>query len=319
MNLARLLDDHVDRFGDYESVFFEGRWYTTGESLARTKKAAAGLQEIGVEVGDRVVVLLPNCPEVSITYWATWRIGAAVTPVIFLLPPPEIRRILEQSEAKVAVTSAELLPSLQMAADGVTTLEKIVCIEDDAPEGTMSWSELERGGEADIVEREPDDLAALLFTGGTTGASKGVMLSHNNLEWTARAAATASETKDDEIGLLSLPLSHSFGLHVSIVGSFTRGTGVLLRWFDPEQTLDMIEKFRVQRSAVVPTILQMLLAMPLEDRDLSSLRYITSGAAGLPAEILRSFEQRVPSCKIVQGYGLSETSPTVAVQSPSSA
>jgi long-chain acyl-CoA synthetase len=324
MNLAKLLDDHVAQHGDYESVHFEGRWYTTGETLSRAKKLGAGLQELGVEPGDRVVVLLPNCPEVAVSYWAAWRIGAVVTPVIFMLPPPEIHRILVSSRAKVAITSPELLPGLQAAIAagdlGRTTLEKVVCIgEGPFDEGITPFSDLEGGGEAAMVERLDDDLASLLYTGGTTGASKGVMLAHHNLAWTARAAADASELKDDEPGLLSLPLSHGFGLHVSILNSLRKSRGVLLRWFDPNLMLDAIEEHKVQRMAVVPTMLQMLLMMPLEDRDLSSLRYVTSGAAGLPAEVLRAFEERVPSCKLLQGYGLTETSPTVCVQSPSSA
>jgi long-chain acyl-CoA synthetase len=92
-----------------------------------------------------------------------------------------------------------------------------------------------------------------------------------------------------------------------------------MRWFDPNGMLDLIEEFGVQRMAVVPTMLQLLLASDLENRDLSSLTSITSGAAGLPDEVLRAWEEKVPNCKLCQGYGLSETSPTVAVQHPSSA
>ena len=319
MNLARLLDDHVADFGDHDEVFFEGRWYSSAETLQKAKRLGAGLQELGVRPGDRVVVLLPNCPEVGISYWGAWRIGAAITPVIFMLPPTEIHRILEQSEAKVAITSPDFLANLQAGAQGVETLEHVVLVGGEPQPDTLAWSDLLGSGEAEIVERDKDDLAGLLFTGGTTGASKGVMLSHNNLEWTARTAAEASGLEPDSVGLLSLPLSHSFGMHVSIIGALVKGKGVLLRWFDPTLMLDMIEEHKVQRMAVVPTMLQLLLMMPLEERDLSSLEYITSGAAGLPGEVQRAFEERLPNCKILQGYGLTETSPTVAVQSPSSA
>ena len=319
MNLARLLDDHVADFGDHDEVFFEGRWYSSAETLQKAKRLGAGLQELGVRPGDRVVVLLPNCPEVGISYWGAWRIGAAITPVIFMLPPTEIHRILEQSEAKVAITSPDFLANLQAGAQGVETLEHVVLVGGEPQPDTLAWSDLLGSGESEIVERDKDDLAGLLFTGGTTGASKGVMLSHNNLEWTARTAAEASGLEPDNVGLLSLPLSHSFGMHVSIIGALVKGKGVLLRWFDPTLMLDMIEEHKVQRMAVVPTMLQLLLMMPLEERDLSSLEHITSGAAGLPGEVQRAFEERVPNCKILQGYGLTETSPTVAVQSPSSA
>ncbi|MGH2809181.1 MAG: class I adenylate-forming enzyme family protein [Actinomycetota bacterium] len=319
MNLARLVDEHLAEHGDHESIYFEGKWYSTGESHARIRAIAAGLRSLGVEPGDRVAVLLPNCIEVGLIYWATWRIGAAATPIIFLLPPPEVKRILSDSEAKVLITSPELLLTSQVAADGVDTLKQIVCIDPPEGENVMAFEDLEKHGEADIADRAPDDLAALLYTGGTTGASKGVMLSHNNLEWTARTAAEAAEIEPDEVSLSALPLSHSFGLHVSIAGSLLRSKGILMRWFDPNGMLDLIEEFGVQRMAVVPTMLQMLLATGIEGRDLSSLTSITSGAAGLPNEVLRAWEEKVPNCPLVQGYGLSETSPTVSVQRASSA
>ena len=317
MNLARLVDEHYEAFGDYEANFFEGKWYSTGEARRRVHEVGAGLQELGIQPGDRVAVLLPNCPEVGISYWATWRIGGAVTPLIFLLPPAEINRILIDSGAKVAITSSELLPTLSSAAEGVETLEHIICI--GGAEGATAFEDLENSGTSEIVERDPGDLASLLYTGGTTGASKGVMLSHNNLEWTARAARTASELKDGETSLLALPLSHSFGLHVSILGALGQNPNVLLRWFDPKAMLDMIQEHRVQRMAVVPTMLQMLLALPLEEWDLTSLQFITTGAAALPTEVLEQWESRVPNCSLIQGYGLTETSPTISVQPPSSA
>jgi long-chain acyl-CoA synthetase len=316
MNLARLIEEHVESYGDYESTFFEGRWYSTGEGVERVRAVGAGLQELGVEPGDRIAVMLPNCPEVGITYWASWRIGAAVTPIVFLLPPPEIRRILEHSGARVLVTSPDFLLTIATAAEGVDTLEHIVSV--GGGEGVLDFSELETSGVSELVERDADDPAALLYTGGTTGASKGVVLSHRNLEWTARAAADASELAEDEVGLLALPLSHSFGLHVSIVGGLRRSTGVLMRWFDPAEMVEIVPKHSVRRMALVPSMLQMLLATPLEDHDLSSLTFITSGAAGLPPEVLAEWEKRVPGSAILQGYGLTETSPTVAVQPPSS-
>jgi long-chain acyl-CoA synthetase len=317
MNLARLVEEHVEMFGDYENVWFEDEWHTTGEAAARTRTVAAGLQELGVGVGDRVVVYLPNCPEVAVSYWATWRIGAAVTPVIFLLPPEEIRRIVVDSGAVVAITSSELVANLQGAVEGVDTLEAVVSVGGGG-DGAIGFADLESKGEADLIEREADDLAALLYTGGTTGSSKGVMLSVNNLEWTARVAMKASEYEPDSVGLLALPLSHSFGLHVSIVSALEKGTGALMRWFDPNGMIDLIEKHGVRRMAVVPTMLQMLLATPLEERDLSSLEFITSGAAGLPHEVQSEWERRVPNASVLQGYGLTETSPTCAVQPPSS-
>ncbi len=156
---------------------------------------------------------------------------------------------------------------------------------------------------------DPAELAALLYTGGTTGRSKGVMLSHDALSYAAWAGVHANESDEFAVGLLPLPLAHAFGLLVSTLAmhAVRPSRTVLMRWFDPAGWLQLAQDERVQHGALVPTMLRLLAAQPLENYDLSALRKLTSGSAPLPAEIAEQWAQRVPDCEVVEGYGCSET------------
>jgi long-chain acyl-CoA synthetase len=316
-NLARLAEESFERQGDRESLWFEGRTYRTGELRERSHRLAGGLAELGVRPGDRVVVSMPNQPEVGITYNALWRAGAAITPAMFLLTPAEVRHILENSEAVAVVTSPELLPNVQAAAAGIETLRWII-VTGPVAEGTVSFGELERAERAPLVEVPDDALAALMYTGGTTGRSKGVALSHENLWYCGRSSWEASYEPGVNRTLVPLPLAHSFGLIVTVVGMHSpeEGFSVLQRWFDPAGFLQLAQQHRVQVATVVPSMIQMLLQQPLEDYDLSALRFLVSGAAPLAAEVVHEIERRIPGLIVREGYGLTESGAVISTNPP---
>ncbi len=312
-NLGRLVQQSFERRGDYPALLFEGRWHSSGELLDRSRRLAAGLADLGVGPGDRVVVTMANCPDVSVTYYALWLAGAVVTPATFLLPAPELRYVMANSEACAVVTTPEFVSKVMGASDGLDGVEFIICTE-PGHDGVLALSSLEEAQPRTIVPRGDDDLAALLYTGGTTGRAKGVMLSHANLHFSGGSAQAAAHVPGVNRALTTLPLSHAYGLLVTIAGlhSPERGSSVLLRWFDPTAFLELIAEHRLQLSAVVPTMLQILLSKPLEEYDLSSLRYVTSGGAPLSLEVEKEFCRRVPSVSIRQGYGLTETAALIS-------
>jgi long-chain acyl-CoA synthetase len=314
--LPELADLHDATHGDYQRLHFQGRTYSSLELSDMAKRFAAGLVDLGLRPGDRVLVMLPNGPEVGTVYQATWRAGGAVTPMLFLLSPHEVARIAREAEPTVAVTSPAFLPVVREALAAAPPVRAVVNTG-PAEEGTVAFEDLLQPAPLeDAVPRDDDDLAALLFTGGTTGASKGVMLTHENIAFDAEAGSRAAEVGDDEVGLTALPLAHAYGILVAATGLFVKGFGVLLPWFEPTAFLEAIERFRVTRTAVVPTMLQFLLQMPLEDRDLSSLRTVTCGAAPLPVEVIRQWEERTGSV-IVEGYGCTEATAAISVERPS--
>ncbi len=312
-NLAKLAEEAFQRNGDHPALYFEGSWHSSGEMRDRTLRLAAGLQQLGIEPGDRVVVMMTNCPEVPIIYGALWRVGAVITPALFLLSAEDLRHILEDSGARAIVTTSDIIATVQAATEGVDALRWVLSTEGDQ-DRVVGLTSLEAAEPRDIVARDDSDLAALMYTGGTTGRAKGVMISHENLWHAGKAGHDASYVAGIVRVAVPLPLAHSYGLLVTAAGlhAVEPGVAILQRWFDGPNLLELMQEHKVQAAAVVPSMLQMLLALPLEDFDLSSLQYVTSGASPLAPEVVHEFERRVPSAQIREGYGLTETTALIS-------
>jgi long-chain acyl-CoA synthetase len=311
-HLALAAEAAFERRGDYESLLFEGRWYRSGELFDRAAAIATGFARLGLAPGERVAVTMTNRAEVGVVYQAVWRAGLVATPVMFLLSSDDVRHVLADSGARAVVTSSEFLGKVRHAVTGLEPEPFVICT-DSGTDGVVSLAELE-AAPGPIVPRADGDLAALLYTGGTTGRAKGVMLSHAALHYVGSAAYASSHIEGITRSLVTLPLSHAYGLLVTVSGfhAVERDLVVLLRWFDPGAFLNAIVEHRLQQTAVVPSMLQALLAQPLEDHDLSTLVQVTSGASPLSPETEREFTRRVPSAAIRQGYGLTESAALVA-------
>jgi long-chain acyl-CoA synthetase len=276
-NLARQAELAVERQGDHDSLFYEGRWHSAGSLADRAARLATGLTDLGIRPADRLVVLMANCPEVLITYSAAWRAGAVVTPLIFLVSEDELRHALVDSGAVGVVTTAEFLPKVSAALTRAPSVRFVLVPGAGAAPAPaaparaapgvplLDFAQVEEAEPGSIVDRSGTDLAALLFTGGTTGRSKGVPLTHANLFWCGWAANQNAELFTVNTALVPLPLAHAYGLLIFCSG-FHRDEGartILMRWFDPAGWLKLAEEHRVQFSALVPSMIQMLLGQPL--------------------------------------------------------
>ena len=314
MSLAHLAEESLDKYGEYVSLAFEGRRYTNLDQQREASRLAHALRRLGVGVGDRVVVMLPNCPEVTESYGAILRCGGVIVPIIFLLGDREVAHILADSEAKVVITAADMLWKVEAQLGVLPTLQHVLLVDGGGDGRTRSLA-AEKAGEPDAfptVDRRPDDLAVILYTSGTTGVPKGVALSHDNLESNARAAASLNELGREDWAVAVLPLSHSYGLTVMNAGHILGSRAALLRWFHPEAVLQTIQEFRAVAMSAVPTMLIYLLNYPEADRfDTRSMRVWGSGAAPLPVEIVEPFERKFGG-RILEGYGLTEASPVVS-------
>jgi long-chain acyl-CoA synthetase len=307
VNLASLGEDNVRTFGEYPTLLFEEREITNVDQQRAANRLAGALRRLGLAPGGRVVVMLPNCPEVLQAYAGILKAGGVVVPVVFLLNPAEVRHILEHSGARILVTS----PELAEKAGGWSG--HTIMVGDPGP-GQMAYADL-LAREPDAfptLDRAPGDLAVILYTAGTTGAPKGVALSHGNLRANAHAAAQLYEMDRTRWSLAVLPLSHSYGLTLSNTSSILGTRAVLLRWFNPELVLEAIQRHRTQQMSAVPTMLAYLLHYPDADRfDTSSMLVWGSGAAALPVELVEPFERKFGG-RILEGYGLTEAAPVVA-------
>ncbi len=318
MNLARLAEENLERFGEYDALFFEGRWYRNTEWLADARRFANVLVTLGLEPGDRVAVLMPNATEVFQVSGGTTAMGGEVVPIVFLLAPPEIRHILEDARPRVLVTTPLFLDKVGEAVGGLENPPRLLVVGEPVPEGADSFGALvaDASPEFETVDRDDDDVALLMYTGGTTGRAKGVMLSHGNLRWNAVTLAEAVQIGRDTVSLLCLPVAHLFGMITSITGQVLGTRGVMLEWFTPDGVLQAIQEHDVNYVSLVPTMMTMLLHHPDVDRyDTSSLRRVFVSAAPVPIELAEAFEKRF-DCEVLEGYGQTEAAPAIALMRP---
>jgi long-chain acyl-CoA synthetase len=315
INIAQLFDDGLRRNGDHPALWFEGRWWSSTELNRAGHGLAGGLQRLGIAAGDRVLVTMMNCPEVGISYLGAWTAGAAVVPVLFLLTADELRHIGQDSGAVAAITTPELLPKVREVAASVPSMRRLICV--GGGDGAVDFEELSSAPPVPLPRDTADEEAAvLLYTSGTTGTPKGVVLAHGNLHAMAENAHAAWDPGDGQVGLGCLPLSHVYGLSTSLAGTYRRSRSALMRWFDPGGVLQLIEEHRVTITALVPAMMVSLLDHPDRlHRDTSSLRWVISGAAPLPLELLRRFEAAF-GCTVLQGYGLSESTAQCSLNTP---
>lgn len=320
MILTELPDYNLEQYGDYPFLYFQGRVYSNREALDAANRFAAGLQAQGIGPGDRVIVCMPNCPEVFIAYQAVLRAGAVVLPVMYVLHSREIGFIAEASDASAVVTTDATLPAVREAVGGLGQPPRLFVFG----AGTTSSE-----SDADIidadqliaapaaapapVEASPDDTAVILYTSGTTGQPKGVMLTHRNLYSNAAAAASLAPP-DEPAGttLGVLPLAHIYGFTTANV-LYLRGSAiVVMPRFDTQAVFKAIQDHRVTRFSAVPAMIYAMVNDPAaDDYDLSSLESVGSGSAPLPVTMIHAFKERF-GADIYEGYGLSEAAPTVS-------
>ena len=309
MNLAKLAEDRVKEQGERASLIFEDREITNVEMVRVARKLGRALQDLGVRKGDRVILQMANCPEVLQGFQAVWRIGAVVVPINYLVGEAETAYIYEDSGAKVVISSLAFLPKIRAARAKAPSLETVILIDPEVPEGTLSYRQIvERSPEElDVVETVDDELAALIYTAGTTGRPKGVMHSHFSLYSNARMQYESIPLSDGLTTIMVLPLCHSFGIATLNQGLFRRGgKAVLLNSFQAETILASIQKYRANTMAGVPTMYVFMLLYPEPRKyDLSSMKYWISGAAPLALETWKKFKE-VYGFEIIEGWGLTE-------------
>lgn len=322
--LSELADFNLRRFGEFPFVHYEGRAYTNSELADQARRLATGLQAQGVQQGDRVLVMMANSPAVVVAYQAIARMGGVTVPLLPVLKTPEIQHIASNCEPRAVITNLPLVPLIQPALEAAQLSHPVTIIAVGDPEqvkaaGLVSYSELIADSEPlpATVAVKPDDLAIILYTSGTTGKPKGVMLSHNNQIYNLLAVSDVDNllsgaVDEPEPVLVALPLAHAFGLTVSNLSYLGNNPIVLMPRFETQRALELIEKYGVHHIPAAPAMLVALLNYPeAEKYDTSSLVYVVSGSAPLPESVLSGFEKRF-GATIREGYGLTEANTSVS-------
>jgi len=307
MNVARLAEENIDRYGKYVSIVYEDKEYTNVQVECDGRRFGNALKKIGVDRGDRVIIQLPNSPEVLSAFQAIFKIAAVVVPINFLVSHDELSHIYCDSGATTVITSVEFMDKVVAAKVEAPNVKNIILV-DGAQPNTLSYTELVDSSSEQLktLKTDDDELAALIYTAGTTGKPKGVMLTHKALYANAYNQYNTVNPGPDTINITALPLSHSYGIAL-MNGTLLNGNKtVLLRWFNLEKYFEAMQRYKAVATTAVPTMyIYMLLYPDVDKYDITSMKFWASGSAPLSKDTIKQMQQKFGGF-IVEGWGLTE-------------
>jgi long-chain acyl-CoA synthetase len=307
-NIPALLRARVVETPDKVFLFSQtdGRHFTYSQFANAVDRTAALLSEKGIGKGDVVSLLMPNCVEYVIAYFACWKLGALAGPVNSLLKSQEITYVISNSEAKVLLVNSEFLPAVESLRDQLPSLSAIIVFNNDA-EATRGVKQTD----VEPPEISPDDEAIIIYTSGTTGKPKGCLLTHGNVIANARQISEWLGFGVDDRLLTIMPLFHMNAVSVTTMAAlYAGGSSVVSLRFSASRFWQIVSDYQITSFGSVATMLSMLLTtypdgVP-EGLNTSQLRFAMCGSAPVPAETIKRFEERF-HCLVIEGYGLSES------------
>ncbi|MGI8649294.1 MAG: long-chain-fatty-acid--CoA ligase [Rubrobacter sp.] len=320
--IFEFLGRSVERHSEKVALSFFGRDIPFTQLYGAVEKLSGAMSGAGIGKGDRVALMLPNCPQYVMGFFATTKLGAVVTQLNPLYVEREIEHILRDSGAETIFVYADMYPRVK-AVLPETSLKNVVVVsfqgEVELDEGHYLFDDFLATGEGEVAPAPIDpeeDLAALQYTGGTTGVSKGAMLTHRNLlanvGQTLDMFASNREKFQNNEGIIGvLPFFHIYGLTCVMMFGLDLGLKqLLIPRFDPEMILNTVRDNEPKFFPAVPTMYMGLMASgaDLKEYGFDKIDTLNSGGAALPVNLKRSFEEK-SSNKLFEGYGLSETSP----------
>jgi long-chain acyl-CoA synthetase len=311
-SLWSLLDEAAEGHPEHPALRLDDLVVSYAQLHTAARQVATLLATAGVEPGDRVGVMLPNIPAFPIAFYGALSAGAVVVPMNPLLKSREVAYYLGDSGARLVFAAQSAAGE---AAKGAAEAGALLIQVDDAD---LSEELRDVPPAAQPASATEDDDAVILYTSGTTGQPKGAELTHGGLATNARLTAeTLIQASPADVMMGCLPLFHVFGLTCGLNATVTAGsTLTMLPRFTPDKALEIIGRDRVTIFEGVPTMYAAMLHQPGADAaQAASLRVCVSGGAAMPVEIMRGFEEKF-GCVILEGYGLSETSPVASFNHP---
>ena len=310
VNWFGVLEHHAARTPDKTITVFEGKATTYGEMARRAVRLAGGLADHGVERDHVVAILSYNCPEFLETVFAANYLGAIAMPINWRLAAPEVRYILEHSGARALVCDQALVALGNEATEGI---EATLVRASVSPARADGWTTLDSlRADARTAVRAPtaaDDVHRLMYTSGTTGRPKGVMITHANLAWKNLAHVIEFGFAHTDLGLACGPLYHVGALDLTTTSLIAAGATIIIhRSFEAGDVVDELERSRVTTVWLAPAMVNAMLALPdIERRDLSSVRVVINGGEKMPIPLIERIQRVFPSAWFADAYGLTET------------
>ncbi len=332
MTLTEMLENSIRKYGRRYAILFKRERITYLELGEKVDRLAAGLLRKGARRGDRIGILLSNCPEFIVSYFAILKMGGIVVPLNNFLKGEELRYILNNAGVSTLITSEGFMKTVGPLRLRLEKLERIIISNKSRTKtlvrdkssipGTINFEELVASGVSVIFPGVAEtETAVIIYTSGTTGYPKGACLSHNNFISNITASAQAARLGPRDNFLLVLPVFHSFTTTVCILVPLYLGARITivesLKAF--REVIKEIIRKRPTIFVAIPAIYNLLIQIPLPKiltfrlfRFLNPIRLAVSGSAALPVEVLKKFERKF-GIPLIEGYGLSEASPVVSL------
>ncbi len=307
MNLATNLERSAFFFPDHPAISENSKELTYAQFNEKANRVATALLKMGVGPGDHIGLCAPNSTDWLIFYFGALKIGAVAVTLSSLLSADEFRLLVGHAKLKVLFTTETRLGDLQGLPEG-EAVDKVVC-----PNGDLSLDQLMNTGTASFTstDRQRSDTAAILYTGGTTGMPKGVMLTHENINTSAHNVAFSERSTEKDRALCFLPFNHVFGqMHIMNATVMSAGCLEVLPSFDMDRIIELIRAGAVTKFFSVPTVYARFLAMDGLEEMMRGVRYCFAAAASLPTEVVRQWKERT-GLTICEGYGLTESASAV--------
>jgi acyl-CoA synthetase (AMP-forming)/AMP-acid ligase II len=303
---------------DKTAIVFEGKRYTFGQLNERVNRLANGLIKMGVKQGDRVGFIQVNCNQCVETYFAVAKMGGIYLPLNFRAKEKEFTYMLNTAEATTLIVGDRYVPMIKSIQSECKSLKYLISIE-NKQDDMLYYEDIIKDSPPDdvITEIDDDETTILMYTAGTTGFPKGVMLSHTSFSSYMLENVTPADPEATESNILTVPLYHVAGIQAMMAAIYGGRTLVMERQFEPEEWMTLVETEKANRAMMVPTMLKQLLDHPnFKKHDLSSLKVITYGAAPMPLPVIRKALEEFPGVSFINAFGQTETASTITALGP---
>ena len=303
---------------DREAIIFEGNRWSFSDLADRSNRLANALAVMGVGQGDKVGMLQVNCNECIEVYFATAKLGATYVPLNFRARAEELEFMINFSEASALFLGQRYVKMINSMREQIPGMKNLVSVEGPA-EGMLDYESViaEADPEEVFTDIDDNDTSILMFTAGTTGQPKGVMLTHDNLATYVLNNVSPADPDIEEKNILTVPLYHIAGMQAVLAAVYGGRTLVVQRQFDPSNWMTLVESESVTRAMMVPTMLKQLMEHEeFPERNLSSLQVITYGAAPMPVEVITKAIEVFPGTRFINAFGQTESASTITMLTP---
>jgi acyl-CoA synthetase (AMP-forming)/AMP-acid ligase II len=320
MNTADFLTIAAAIVPDRRTLIFEDVEITFAQLQDRVNQMANAMSELGVGPGDRIATMQVNCHQLIELYFATALLDAIYVPLNFRAKAEELQQMLSIAQPSLLFLGERYLPLVAEEASACAIApDRVVVLDGAVSGGNLSYDTLLQASPEMLhfPEAADDDTTVIMFTAGTTGVPKGVLLTHDSFSSYLLSTVMPADPDVEEINLLSVPLYHIAGLQAALAAIYGGRTLAMLRQFDPLEWLNMAQAQRANRAMLVPTMLKHLMDHPqFHDFDLSSLNVITYGAAPMPLPVIQQAIREFPGVRFINAFGQTETASTITMLPP---